>query len=185
MFYTGKGDKGLTSLFLCPKSASRRIPKNSPRIEALGALDELNSLLGVCKTKSRKPFDKLKVKKIIENIQNDLFIIQGEIAACSEQGRRGAKKPFDKLRVKEIEKEINRLEKKLPKINNFTIAGGTELSALLDYSRAVARRAERRCVAVKQNISPTSLIYLNRLSSFLFALARYVNRGIKEKHPKY
>jgi len=177
MFYTGKGDKGLTSLFLCPKKFS----KSSPRIEALGALDELNSLLGFCKMKTIKH----RVSNILEEVQNDLFVIQGQIAACSEQGRRGVKKPFDKLRVKEIEKEINRLEKKLPKINNFTIAGGTELSALLDYSRAVARRAERRCVAVKQCISPTSLIYLNRLSSLLFALARYANRGIKEKHPKY
>lgn len=172
MFYTRKGDKGLTSLFLCKKSASWRISKNSPRIEALGALDELNSLLGVCKIKSRK-----EIKKILEIIQNDLFIIQGEIA--------GVKKTLDKSRIKKIEKIIDGIEKKLPKITSFTVAGGTELSSLLDYSRAVARRAERRCVAVKQNISPTSFIYLNRLSSLLFALARYANRGKKEKHPKY
>ncbi len=173
MFYTGTGDKGQTRIFGCKKTASRRISKNSSRIEALGALDEINSLLGFCKVKALGGF----TAKCLEDIQNDLFVIQGEVAGCG--------KKIKQERIKEIEKIIDGIEKKLPKLKNFTIAGGTELSALLDYSRATARRTERRCVAIKKNISPESLRYLNRLSSLLFALARYANKEIKEKKPRY
>jgi len=164
MLYTKKGDNGLTTLFSC----SKKFSKGSARIEALGALDELNSLLGFCKAKAGK-----EIAEILEDIQNDLFILQGEVAGCNTK------------KVKELEKIINKIEKKLPKIKSFTIAGGTELSALLDYSRAVARKTERRCVAIKKHLSPQSLKYLNRLSSLLFALARLANKGIKEKKPKY
>lgn len=168
MFYTRSGDKGQTNIFGCQKKFS----KSSPKIEALGALDELNSLLGLCKVKSGK-----LISKILEETQNDLFIIQGEVAGCG--------KIINHARIKEVEKNIDKIEKKLPKIKNFIIVGGTELSALLDYARAVARRAERRCVAAKKDISPASFIYLNRLSSLLFALARYANKDIKEKNPRY
>ncbi len=173
MLYTRTGDKGQTRIFACRKSASWRISKSSPRIEALGALDELNSLLGFCKIKALGGF----TAKHLEDIQNNLFIIQGEIAGCGKTIKAG--------RIKEIEKIIDGIEKKLPKIKNFIISGGTELSSLLDYSRAVARRAERRCTTIKKAISPSSLIYLNRLSSLLFALARFANKGIKEKKPRY
>lgn len=168
MLYTKSGDKGQTNIFGCPKKFS----KSSPKIEALGALDELNSFLGLCKIKSDK-----SVSKILEEAQNDLFIIQGEVA--------GGNNKIKKNRIIEIEKIINSVEKKMPRIKSFTISGGTELSALLDYARAVARRAERRCIAVKNNISPVTLVYLNRLSSLLFALARLANKGIKEKSPNY
>ena len=171
MLYTKKGDNGLTTLFSC----SKKFSKGSARIEALGALDELNSLLGFCKTKADK-----KIRKILKSVQNDLFVIQAEVA--------GAKKKLNKKRISEIEKLINKIAKELVPfsgIKSFTIAGGTELSALLDYSRALARKAERRCVAIKKHLSPDSLKYLNRLSSLLFALARFANKGIKEKKPKY
>lgn len=171
MLYTKKGDNGLTTLFSC----SKKFSKGSARIEALGALDELNSLLGFCKTKADK-----KIRKILESVQNDLFVIQAEVAC--------AKKKLNKKRINEVEKLINKIAKELVPfrgIKSFTIAGGTKLSALLDYSRAVARKAERRCVAIKKHLSPQSLKYLNRLSSLLFALARFANKGIKEKKPKY
>lgn len=170
MFYTGLGDNGRTSVLNCKK-----FPKSSPRIETLGSIDELNSLLGVCKVKAKKD-----IVKILENVQNDLFVIQAEVA--------GVKKSFDKLKIKKIEELINKIGKKLPKIKNFTLSGGTELSALLDYSRAVARRTERRVVGLGPNKShKESVKYLNRLSSLLYVLARQVNNnhGIKEKKPKY
>lgn len=175
MFYTRSGDKGQTNVFGCRKSAGWRISKSSPKIEALGALDELNSLLGVCKVKSRN-FEH-SVFKILEDAQNDLFIIQGRVA--------GGDNKIKKNRIIEIEKIIDGIEKKLPKIENFIIAGGTELSVLLDYARAVARRAERRVAAIKKEVGLDSLKYLNRLSSLLFALARFVNKRIKEKKPRY
>lgn len=177
MFYTGRGDNGRTSVLNCKKFF-----KSSPRIEALGSIDELNSLLGVCKVKSKEtkfPFGNL-VSKLLEDVQHDLFVIQAEVA--------GVKKSFDKLKIKKIEELINKIGKKLPKIKNFTLSGGTELSAFLDYSRAVARRTERRVVGLGSNKShKESVKYLNRLSSLLYVLARQVNNnhGIKEKKPKY
>lgn len=174
MLYTRRGDKGRTSIFGC-----RKFSKNSPKIEALGALDELNSLLGLCKIKTKNV--RHSVFNILEEVQNDLFVLQAEIAGSGEKLKIG--------KTKEIEKIIDKIEKELPKQKSFAISGGTELSALLDFSRAIARRAERRAVALKgkDKLSFESLKYLNRLSSLLFALARQCNKksGIKERSPRY
>lgn len=172
MFYTRKGDKGDTSLF----GSCERFLKTDARIEALGATDELNSLLGVCKAKSKK-----NIAAILEDIQQNLFIAQAELG--------GAKKEITKEKIDALEKMIDAIEKQLPPSRNFVLAGGSELSALLDYARAVARRAERRAVAA-HHIKPLSslmLAYLNRLSSAFFALARLANRQARksEKHPRY
>jgi len=159
MLYTRKGDKGDTSAFGC----NQRFSKNSALAEALGNVDEINSLLGICKVKSLGfEFQVLdfKLDEIIEQIQQDLFIIQ-------------------------------ELEKQLSPVKSFFISGGAELSALFDYSRAVSRRAERRVVAYsdseKGKLAPEILAYLNRLSSLLYALARAANlkSGQKEKFPSY
>ncbi|MEK7178499.1 MAG: cob(I)yrinic acid a,c-diamide adenosyltransferase [Patescibacteria group bacterium] len=173
MFYTGRGDNGRTSVFNCKKFS-----KSSLRIEALGALDELNSFLGVCKTRSKNV--EHSVFNILEKVQNDLFVIQAEIG--------GTKKRLDKFRITELERAINDFGKELPKIKKFTLSGGTEFSALLDYARAVARRVERRVVGLgPKKVNLESLKYLNRLSSLLYVLARQANnnRGIKEKKPRY
>lgn len=181
MLYTRSGDKGQTTVFACPPAGGaclKKFSKSSPRIEVLGSLDEINSLLGFCKTRAK---NQKNIYKILEGVQSDLFIIQAEVAGCG--------KKFKKNRIKEIEKIIDGIERKLPKIRSFIIPGGTEISALLDYTRAVARKAERRAAALKgkDKVSKKSLQYLNRLSSLLFALARLVNssRGIKEKSPTY
>lgn len=172
MLYTGRGDKGRTTLF----GSHKKISKDSIQFEALGALDELNSLLGICKIKARKS---KKIAHLLEGIQNDLFIIQAHIS--------GSTKKIKNTRTQEIEHIIDGIEKQLPKIARFTISDGTKLSSFLDYSRAVARRTERRIVALNQNkkINPAILSYLNRLSSLLFALARLANKGQKEKSPWY
>ena len=176
MLYTRKGDTGTTIFF----GTKRRFPKNSSRIEALGALDELNSLLGLCKAKSKR-----KIAAVLDDAQNDLFIIQAEIAAA--YARSGKKLPEG--RVHEIEKVVDGIEKKIPKIAHFTVPGGSELSALLDYARAVSRRTERVVIALgkKESVSAPVLRCMNRLSSLLFALARYANTlyGVKEKAPRY
>lgn len=171
--YTGKGDGGTTKFFGCDQ---KRVSKSSSVAEALGNLDELNSFLGLVKLKAGE------FSKVIENIQENIFIISAHIA--------GADKNLTEEKVKEIEAVIAECEKELPPIKTFTIAGGTELSALLDFARTLARRAERRVVAVHDelgNISPEVLKYLNRLSSILFALARLTNlrSGIKESSPSY
>ena len=174
MLYTRKGDKGTTKTFGC----DQRISKSSVIAEALGSLDEINSFLGLIKVESDK-----KTAKLVHSIQENLFIIQAEVA--------GFPKPLPKGRVEEIEKIIDDIEKKLPPIKTFFISGGTRLGALFDTSRTIARRAERRVVEVSEEgkckISKETLAFLNRLSSLLYALARLSNHksGINEVSPKY
>ncbi len=171
--YTGKGDGGTTKFFGCDQ---KRVSKSSTIAEALGNLDELNSFLGIVKIKAGE------LAPALETIQENIFIICAHIA--------GADKNLTEEKVKEIENIIAECEKELPPIKAFTIAGGTELSALLDFARTLARKAERRVVAIHDElgkISPEILKYLNRLSSVLFALARLTNlrSGITESSPSY
>ena len=181
MLYTGKGDNGTTKTFGC----DQRVSKSSNIAEALGNLDELNSFLGMVKVGCKDHDCDLKAKpfvSIIEEIQSNIFTISAGLA--------GAEKRIAENKVTIVEGYIAEIETELPPITKFTIAGGTELSALLDFSRTLARRAERRVVAVNDetgNVGPETLKYLNRLSSILFALARLSNlrSGIKESSPSY
>ena len=181
MLYTGKGDNGTTKTFGC----DQRVSKSSNIAEALGNLDELNSFLGMVKVSCKDKNCDLKDKSfvdIIEEMQSNIFTISAGLA--------GAEKKIAESKVTIVEGYIAEIETELPPITKFTIAGGTELSALLDFSRTLARRAERRVVAVNDdtgNVGPETLKYLNRLSSILFALARLSNlrSGIKESSPSY
>ena len=174
MLYTKKGDKGKTNLFGC----DQRISKSSAITEALGCLDEINSYLGVIKCKVVEE----NTQDIIHRIQNDLFIIQAQVA--------GADKKIDKKEVKNIEKIINNIEKELPRIKTFLISGTNEMSANFDFARTIARRAERRVVAVNDEgivkIDSQTIVFLNRLSSILYAFARYYAKetGLEDA-PKY
>lgn len=177
MLYTGKGDGGTTTAFGCDQ---QRISKSSELPEALGALDELNAYLGFAKmSAAAEP----RITPILREVQETLFIIQAEVA--------GADKKVGKNAVKEIETVVNDIEKEIPKLKGFSIAGGTEFSALLDVARTLARRAERRVIAVKElhlrELAPETLAYMNRLSSLLFALARLANHlaGVAEETPRY
>ncbi len=175
MLYTRKGDDGATKTFACDK----KISKSSAIAEALGSLDEINSFLGLCKIKTKDQ----DLEMVVQNIQENLFIIQAQLA--------GANKKIEESKVKDLEKVIDDAEKQLPPIKSFFISGGCELAALFDTARTIARRAERRVVAVSEenlvNIQPETLSYLNRLSSVLYALARLSNHkfGIKEVSPSY
>ncbi len=181
--FTGKGDGGTTKTFGC----DQRVSKSSAVAEALGTLDEINSFLGICKEKSRVSFSvppqDMALHELLHQTQGNLFIIQAELA--------GADKKMLMEKVKETETIINEIEKLMPPITTFFISGGTELAAHLDFARTLARRAERRVVAVRdegrQEIGDPMLAYLNRLSSLLYALARLTNHlsGITEESPKY
>lgn len=176
MAYTGKGDKGQTKLYHC----DQRLSKSSKVAEALGTLDEINSLLGWCKTKAF--FDK-NISAVIEETQNCLFSVQAELAGAPKKLSRGA--------LTKAETFIKNIDKELPPIKSFIVPGGTELSAMLDVARTVARRAERQTVSVFESgevkLQASTLAYLNRLSSLLYALARLVNHraGVGEKKPEY
>ena len=175
MFYTKKGDDGKTQVFGC----DQKLSKSSLVAEALGTLDELNSFLGVIRSKSKN----LKLKEILRQVQENLFVIQAEVS--------GAKKKMAKGEILKIEEKIDAIEKEIPPIHKFIISGSTEESSLLDYARTLVRKSERRVVAVgdegKEKIDANTLSYLNRLSSFLFALARHsaCKSGINEESPSY
>ncbi|MEK7060415.1 MAG: cob(I)yrinic acid a,c-diamide adenosyltransferase [Patescibacteria group bacterium] len=177
MLYTGKGDGGTTTAFGCNQ---QRISKSSELPEALGALDELNAFLGFVKMRAK---DSPRFAGAIREIQESLFIIQAETAGADKRLKEGL--------AQEIGNRVNDIEKEIPPIKGFSIAGGTELSALLDVARTLARRAERRLIAVKEmnlrGLSPETMAYMNRLSSLLFALARLANHqaGVAEENPKY
>lgn len=177
MLYSGKGDRGTTTAFGCNQ---QRISKSSELPEALGALDELNAFLGFLKMRTvQEP----RIATVLRDAQEALFIIQAEVA--------GADKKVGESAVENIETIVNDIEKEIPKLKGFSIVGGTELSALLDVTRTLARRAERRVIAANElklcELAPETLAYLNRLSSLLFALARLANHlaGVAEETPKY
>jgi cob(I)alamin adenosyltransferase len=179
--FTGKGDDGMTNTFGC----DQRISKSSAIAEALGNLDEINSFLGLCKVKSqdnRYQITGISFEKIVHEMQKDLFIIQAELA--------GAEKTIEEEKVRRMEGLIHKMESAMPPIKTFFISGGTELASLFDIARTIARRAERRVRVVIEEgkeIGEHSKKYLNRLSSILYAFARYSNflAGIGEEAPDY
>ncbi|PIP68846.1 ATP:cob(I)alamin adenosyltransferase [Candidatus Nomurabacteria bacterium CG_4_9_14_0_2_um_filter_32_10] len=193
MLYTRKGDNGTTGLFSAkgrPASGwgcDQRISKSSIITEALGSLDEVNSFLGFCKVRAREGKfvvpSNIKGDQAIHDVQKNLFIIQAELA--------GASMSIDEEKVKELEMMVDSIEKELPPIKTFFISGGTELASLFDIARTICRRAERRVINVSEEskipINKFTLAYLNRLSSLLYAFARYSNHkfGILEESPDY
>ena len=178
MLYTRKGDHGDTTHLKTPKGT--RAPKTDPLSEALGTLDELNSLLGLARSQALG--NSKSLASLIEKVQQDLFIIQAQLA--------GAPKELGEEKIQWMEEIIDGIEKELPPITTFFLPGATELGAWLDYARAVSRRAERRvlsCQSTKYELPTTTKSYLNRLSSLLYALARQENqrRGRVEQPPPY
>ena len=181
MLYTGKGDNGTTKLFGC----DQRMSKSSAIAEALGTVDEINSLIGFVKMKGKEVLSvsPLNYHDLLSDVQQDLFVIQAELA--------GADKKMDVERVRKVEGWIAEIEKELPPIKSFFVSGGTELGAHCDVARTVARRAERRVVAAlaieDPEKKPPIFAYLNRLSSLLYALARLANHraGVIEEKPHY
>lgn len=182
-FFTGKGDNGTTTTFGC---CNQRISKSSVVAEALGSLDEINSYLGFVKLASKKEnfeFNGRSISEVIDEIQQNLFILQAEVA--------GADKTIIEEKVIKMSELVSEIEKELPPITTFFVSGGKELSSLLDFARTLARTAERRVVGVFEEgtvrIGESSLAYLNRLSSTLYALARLFNHlsGINEEVPNY
>lgn len=168
-FYTGKGDTGKTIF------QGKYIKKTNKCFEALGSLDELNSYIGICRSLAKGNI----IDLVLKDVQESLFIIQAEIGSKS--------KHLDEEKLKELEANIDSFSKEVGEIKSFVIPCGTFLAAHLDYCRALARRVERRVLASKVKISKTSYAYLNRISSLLFVLARYVNKtsGVAEEHPSY
>lgn len=183
--YTGKGDTGTTKTF----SSNERISKHASVIEALGALDELNSFIGYTKVKAAASGEVADSKNersfaaVLHEVQDHLFTVQAELAGADKQVAAEA--------VTETGNLINRVEKEMPAITTFFVPGGTELAAMCDVARTQARRAERRVIAAidegAAELDESAMAYMNRLSSLLYALARLANHraGYEEEPPHY
>ncbi len=168
--YTRTGDSGQTGLF-----GGERVSKADPRVEAYGAVDELNTLLGLVRAKL--PAGALS--DLLADVQGRLFEVGAELATPRvEDPKLAARVPrVSASSVQALEGWIDRLEADLPPLRGFVLPGGTEAGALLHVARAVCRRAERRVVALAERaaVNPEILRYLNRLGDLLFVAARWVN----------
>ena len=179
--YTRTGDDGTTGLI-----GGERVSKDSLRIEAYGSVDEVNSILGVVRScPVPDPVD-----SILRQIQDDLFSIGADLALPAGAGRAKYGVPgLSEAAVAGLERWIDSCEKDLEPLRQFILPGGTKAGAMLHFARAVARRAERCCVAQAraETVDPLILKYLNRLSDLCFVLARCVNRqeNQPEVHPTF
>ena len=179
--YTKTGDKGTTGLF-----GGTRVPKHNLRIESYGTVDELNSYIGLVKDQAIDNDTKTTLIKI----QNDLFTLGSMMATPSEKetlknGEQRLNIPeVDTKSVTYLEKEIDKMNEKLPKMTHFILPGGHTTVSYCHIARCVCRRAERLSVSLHQQegINPIILTYLNRLSDFLFMLARKLSQDLSLIH---
>jgi ATP:cob(I)alamin adenosyltransferase len=157
---TKTGDEGLTSLW-----SGERVWKDDLRVEAYGSVDELSSILGLARHAIKLP----EVLASVDRIQHDLARLAGELASREKP----VKHPIDPEDEERLTLEIKELEARI-QLKGFVVPGMTESSARLDFARTVARRAERRVVALARgsDISAPLRRYLNRLSDLIFMLAR-------------
>lgn len=165
--YTKTGDKGKTSLI-----SGKTISKSEPIIEVLGSLDELNALIGLSCSYGMPQ----GISNILINIQGDLFFAGSLLA-----NTKSALKSYNRFKdsTENLEKEIDKLNIKLPLLKNFILPGGSEEAAKMHYCRVMCRRAERNLVThikkTKNNKIYPLEMYINRLSDFFFVAARYIN----------
>lgn len=166
--YTKTGDDGTTGLF-----GGGRVPKDSPRIEAYGTVDELNSTIGLARAASGGTFAEL-----LQRISEELFVLGGDLATPIETKSDYAVPRIGEAEVRALELAIDEHDAALPPLKRFILPGGTPLAANLHHARTVCRRAERLLVtlAAREKIGPQDIIYLNRLSDLLFVLARRANQ---------
>ncbi len=172
--YTKKGDAGSTFLF-----GGGPYPKDTPRICVYGEVDELNSILGSALSEETNE----KLKQLLLETQKQLFVLGSELASVNPGSKLQA--GFLKMKhIEKMEKEIDQMEGELTPLKHFILPGGGKPSALLHLARTVCRRAERGLVSLShtETLRSEILIYLNRLSDFLFVMARYSNlkAGIKD-----
>ena len=172
--YTKTGDRGETGLI-----GGKRVGKDSQRILAYGAVDELNSSIGLAiaflKAKERSFSD---LVDILVKVQNDLFVVGSDLADPDFQS--GKTTRVHKKMSEDLEAVIDRFEGELDPITFFILPGGAIESSLLHQSRGIARRAETSVVSLSRadDINPEILVYLNRLSDLLFVSARLVNKRL-------
>jgi len=169
--YTKTGDAGETGLF-----DGTRVSKADPRVDAYGDVDELNAMLGVVRTQD--PGD--RVDEMLDRIQRDLFAVGAALADPRHRiASRVVKAALGDDDISRLEGWIDELDAEVPPLRRFILAGGSVPGAALHLARTVCRRAERRIIALGPDATDTvTLVYVNRLSDLLFAMARAVNHRL-------
>lgn len=165
---TKTGDDGTTGLY-----GNVRVPKDHPRMESIGTIDELNALIGCVIAEASSP-------ELIR-IQHLLFILGADLATPIDSFQEMIR--INKDHVDELEKLITDIEPALPRLQWFILPGGSKAGALLHHARTVCRRAERALITLKKTepVNPHVGIFVNRLSDLLFILARQVNIDQKQE----
>jgi cob(I)alamin adenosyltransferase len=160
--YTRTGDSGTTGL-----ADGSRVAKDAPRIEAIGAVDELNSVIGVLLGEAL-PQD---VHRCLTDVQHDLFDLGGELSVPGHA-------ILSEAHITRLEGLLDRFNAALPPLKDFVLPGGSRAAGCAHVARTVCRRAERRVVTLagREDAPPFAVRYLNRLSDLLFVLARVLNR---------
>lgn len=171
--YTKTGDDGTTAL-----GTGERRAKHDLRIEAFGTVDEANAAIGLARAELAQEAD---LDAMLARIQNDLFDLGAELATPDD----GKPKDYEPLRivptqVERLERDIDGLNAELQPLRSFVLPGGGRAAAALHLARTIARRAERLMVALAAKepggVNDPALVYMNRLSDFLFVASRWVNR---------
>lgn len=168
--YTKTGDKGETSLF-----TGDRVPKDDPFINALGTIDECNTAIGAALSFLPKELEETRSQLIY--IQHALFDLGAAVATPRSRATEAKikKTGFDAEGTQKLEQWIDAMEKDLPSLHTFILPGGHPAAALLHMARSACRSAERCLIPLLKEITPEVLIYLNRLSDYLFVATRAIN----------
>ncbi len=167
--YTGLGDAGTTKLI-----TGEAVAKDLPRIDACGDVDELNSFIGLARSKNKDR----KIEEVLDFAQDKLFRLCSDIATPIEEKTAIKFTRISDADVKIVEKFTDELNETLPEIRNFIVFGNSEIAALLNICRAICRRAERKIVrlAKSEPVNRDVLRFMNRLSSLFWVLARYATK---------
>ena len=167
--YTRGGDKGRTAL-----GDGTRVEKHHARVEAYGAVDEANAVIGLARLHTEGEVDAM-----LARIQNDLFDLGADLTMPEHEGGGATPLRVSEAQVKRLEDEIDLMNAELKPLRSFVLPGGSAAAATLHVSRTVCRRAERCMVELAglpdEPVSPAALKYINRLSDLLFVASRYVN----------
>ena len=171
--YTKTGDKGTTSLI-----GGTKVPKSNIRIESYGTIDELNSFIGLVLDHTQT----VGVKNVLPEIQDRLFTIGSSLACDPQKAPKIALPDLKDSDILLLEKEIDKMQSELPEMRFFVIPTGDAAISTTHIARCICRRAERSCVNMQIQslfVEPIILKYLNRLSDYLFVLARYIGHTLK------
>jgi cob(I)alamin adenosyltransferase len=173
--YTRKGDDGTTGL-----GGGQRVPKDSPRVTAYGAVDELNSAIGIALSHGLAP----RLAEILPIVQNELFHLGSDLCFLEADKQKFQLPQIETRHVTALERIIDELNEAVGPLENFILPGGAVGSAHLQLARTICRRAERDVIALSrlEPIGGLVIAYLNRLSDALFVMGRYENktRGVAE-----